>query len=130
MGSVVALAGQGGGGKLADGLYRLRGAALTVVVNTRGGYERLGLSFSPDLDTMLYTLGGIASAKAGWEPEGETHVVNAMVKSLGGPNRPVHGDKSLAAPLLRAEGLASGRSLSEITTSFCRSLGISARLLP
>ena len=130
MGSVVALAGQVGGAKLADGLYRLRGAALTVVVNTGDDYEHLGLSFSPDLDTMVYTLGGVGSAKAAWEPEGETHVVNAMLKALGGPNRPVHGDKSLAAPLLRAEGLASGRSLSEVTTSFCRSLGISARVLP
>src|SRR3954464_2876985 len=120
MGSVVALAGQVGGAKLADGLYRLRQDRLTVVVNTGDDYEHLGLSFSPDLDTMLYTLGGVASAKAGWEPEGEKHVVNAMVKSLGGPNRPVHGDKSLAAPLLRAERLASGRSLSEVTTSFCR----------
>src|SRR3954462_8071198 len=130
MGSVVALAGQVGGAKLADGLYRLRGPALTVVVNTGDDYEHLGLSFSPDLDTMLYTLAGIGSASAGWEPEGETHAVHAMLKALGGPDRPIHGDKSLAAPLLRAEGLASGRSLSEITLSFCRSLGISARVQP
>src|SRR5207237_205085 len=68
MGSVVALAGQVGGAKLADGLYRLRGPALTVIVNTGDDYEHLGLSFSPDLDTMLYTLAGIASASAGWEP--------------------------------------------------------------
>src|SRR5258708_5843274 len=130
MGSVVALAGQVGGAKLADGLYRLRGPALTVVVNTGDDYEHLGLSFSPDIDTMLYTLAGIGSAKAGWEPEGETHAVHAMLKALGGPDRPIHGDRSLAAPLLRAEGLASGRSLSEITLSFCRSLGIAARVQP
>src|SRR5438034_1558761 len=130
MGSVVALAGQVGGAKLADGLYRLRGPALTVVVNTGDDYEHLGLSFSPDLDTMLYTLAGIASASAGWEPEGETHAVHDMLKALGGPDRPIYGDRSLAAPLLRAEGLASGRTLSEITLSFCRSLGISARVQP
>src|SRR6266851_6067468 len=127
MGSVVALAGQVGGAKLADGLNRLRGDALTVVVNTGDDYEHLGLAFSPDIDTMLYTLAGLASTSAGWEPEGESHGVHAMLKALGGPDRPIHGDRSLAAPLLRAEGLASGRSLSEITLSFCRSLGIAAR---
>src|SRR5258705_276632 len=130
MGSVVALAGQIGGAKLADGLYRLRGAALTVVVNTGDDYEHLGLSFSPDLDTMLYTLAGIASAKAGWEPEGETHAVHAMLKALGGPDRPIHGDRALGTTRLRAEGLASGRTLREVTLSFCRSLSISAHVLP
>jgi LPPG:FO 2-phospho-L-lactate transferase len=130
MGSVVALGGQVGGAKLADGLYRLRGNALTVVVNTGDDYEHLGLSFSPDVDTMLYTLAGIASAGAGWEPEGETQAVHNMIKALGGPDRPILGDRSLAAPLLRAEGLASGRSLSEITANFCRHLGISARVVP
>src|SRR5689334_22807047 len=130
MGSVVVLAGQVGGAKLADGLYRLRGEALTVIVNTGDDYEHLGLAFSPDIDTMLYTLAGIASSNAGWEPEGETHAVHAMVKRLGGPDRPVLGDRSIAAPLLRAEGLAAGRRLSDITLDFCRHLGITARVLP
>jgi LPPG:FO 2-phospho-L-lactate transferase len=130
MGSVVILAGQVGGAKLADGLYRLRRDALTVIVNTGDDYEHLGLAFSPDIDTMLYTLAGIASPGAGWEPEGETHAVHAMVRKLGGPDRPVHGDRSLAAPLLRAEGLANERRLTDITLDFCRHLGISARVLP
>jgi LPPG:FO 2-phospho-L-lactate transferase len=130
MGSVVALAGQVGGAKLADGLYRLRQDRLTVVVNTGDDYEHLGLAFSPDLDTMLYTLAGMASAVAPWEPESETHAVHAMVKALGGPDRPIHGDRSLAAPLLRAQGLASERSLSQITAAFCRNLGIAARVVP
>ena len=96
MGCVVALAGQVGGAKLADGLYRLRREALSVIVNTADDYEHLGLAFSPDIDTMLYTLAGLASPSAGWEPEGETHAVHAMLKSLGGPDRPIHGDRSLA----------------------------------
>jgi LPPG:FO 2-phospho-L-lactate transferase len=53
-----------------------------------------------------------------------------MLKSLGGPDRPVLGDKSLAAALLRSEGLASERSLTDITLDFCRRLGIEARVLP
>src|SRR5438105_7357225 len=126
MSSVVVLAGQVGGARLADGLYRLRRDALTVIVNPGDDYEHLGLAFSPDIDTMLYTLAGIASPAAPWEPESESHAVHAMLKSLGGPDRPIHGDRSLAAPLLRAQGLAGDRSLSDITADFCRHLGIAA----
>jgi LPPG:FO 2-phospho-L-lactate transferase len=130
MGTVVALGGQVGGAKLADGLYRLRGRDLALVVNTGDDYEHLGLAFSPDLDTALYTLAGFAAASAGWEPEAETHALHGMLKTLGGPEQPRLGDKSLAAPLLRTQGLAAGRRLTEITLDFCRSLGIAARVLP
>jgi LPPG:FO 2-phospho-L-lactate transferase len=130
MGTVVALAGRVGGAKLAEGFYRLRGKDLAVIVNTGDDYDHLGLRFCPDLDTVLYTLAGIASPTAGWEPEFETQVVHGMLKALGGPDRPVLGDKSLAAPLLRTQGLANERRLTEITLDFCRSLGVSARILP
>src|SRR6266850_6684453 len=109
MGSVVALAAQVGGAKLAEGLYRLRGKDLSVVVNTGDDFEHLGLAFSPDIDTMLYTLAGIASPTAGWELEGESRVVQSMLSALGGPDRPPVGDRALAAPLLRTEGLVYGR---------------------
>ena len=66
MGTVVALSGQVGGAKLADGLYRLRGRDLAVVVNTGDDFEHLGLSFSPDLDTVLYALAGVAIPSSGW----------------------------------------------------------------
>lgn len=75
MGTVVALAAQFGGARLADGLYRLRGKNLAVIANTSDDYEHLGLPFSPDIDTLLYTLAGIGST-AGWEPEGETRAVH------------------------------------------------------
>jgi len=130
MGTVVALGGQVGGAKLADGLYRLRGRDLALIVNTGDDYEHLGLAFSPDLDTALYALAGIAAAAAGWEPESESHALHGMLKTLGGPEQPLLGDKSLAAPLLRTQGLASGRRLTEITLDFCRHLGIAARVLP
>ena len=130
MGTVVALGGQVGGAKLADGLYRLRGRDLALVVNTGDDYEHLGLAFSPDLDTALYALGGVASVEAGWEPAGDTRALQGMLKALGGPEQPMIGDKSLAAPLLRTQGLAAGRRLTEITLDFCRNLGISARVLP
>jgi len=130
MGTVVALVGQVGAAKLADGLYRLRGKDLAVIVNTGDDYEHLGLAFSPDIDTVLYTLGGIANASAGWEPEGETRAVQSMLRSLGGADQPAIGDRSLAAPLLRTQGFAENRRLTEITRDFCRELGISARVLP
>jgi LPPG:FO 2-phospho-L-lactate transferase len=130
MGTVVALAGQVGGAKLADGLYRLRGKDLAVVVNTADDYEHLGLAFCPDLDTVLYMLAGIASASAGWEPEGESHVLHAMLKGLGGPERPAIGDKSLAAPILRTEWLRNDRRPTQVSLEFCRRLGVQARILP
>ncbi|HXU42597.1 MAG TPA: 2-phospho-L-lactate transferase CofD family protein [Burkholderiales bacterium] len=130
MGTVVALVGQVGAAKLADGLYRLRGKDLAAIVNTGDDYEHLGLAFSPDLDTVLYTLAGIASASAGWEPEGETRAVQGMLRSLGGANQPAIGDRSLATSLLRTQGLDEGRRLTEITRDFCRELGVSARVLP
>jgi LPPG:FO 2-phospho-L-lactate transferase len=130
MGTVVALGGQVGGAKLADGLYRLRGRDLAVIVNTGDDYEHLGLAFSPDLDTALYALSGLAAPAAGWEPQGETRALHGMLKALGGPEQPLLGDKSLAAPLLRTQGLAAGRRLTEITLDFCRHLGIAARVLP
>lgn len=130
MGSVVALAAQVGGAKLAEGLYQLRGRDLAVLVNTGDDFEHLNLSFCPDLDTMLYTLAGMAAENAGWEPRGETHSVQLMISALGGPDRPTLGDRSLAAPLLRSEGLARGQSLTQITLDFCRHLGVQARVLP
>ena len=130
MGKVVAIGGQVGGAKLAEGLYRLRGKDLTLIVNTGDDYEHLGLAFSPDLDTVLYTLAGMASASAGWEPEGETHTLHTMLTSLGGPEQPRLGDKSLAAPLLRTQALAAGLRLTEVTLDFCRRLGVAARVLP
>jgi len=119
-----------GGAKLADGLHRLRGRDLAFIVNTGDDYEHLGLSFSPDLDTALYTLAGIASSSAGWEPEGETRALSTMLKRLSGLEQPLIGDQALAATLLRTHGLAAGRRLTEITLDFCRNLGIEARVLP
>ncbi len=130
MGTVVALGGQFGGAKLADGLYRLRKRDLTVIVNTGDDFEHLGLAFSPDLDTMLYTLSGIASPNAGWEPRGETYRLFEMLKMAGGPDRIRLGDQSLALPILRSEGLASGRTLSELTRDFCQHLDIDAKIVP
>ena len=130
MGTVVALTGQMGGAKLVDGLYRLRGKDLAAIVNTGDDYEHLTLHFSPDIDTVLYVLSGMASPAAGWEPAGESHALFATLKQFGGPNQLTLGDKGLAAPLLRTAWLAEDRRLTAITLDFCRQLGIGARVLP
>jgi len=130
MGTVVALGGQFGGAKLTDGLYRLCKKDLTVIVNTGDDFEHVGLAFSPDLDTMLYMLAGLENPNAAWEPRGETHRLLEMLRMVGGPDRIRLGDQSLAMPILRSEGLAAERTLSEITRGFCRHLGIKANVVP
>lgn len=130
MGTVVALSGQVGGAKLADGLRRLRGADLAVIVNTGDDHEVFGLAFSPDIDTMLYTLGGIASPAAGWEPAGETYALHDMLHRLGSEHRVRVGDRSYALPLMRTEALRQENPLSQVTLRFCKILGIDARVLP
>ena len=130
MGTVVALSGQVGGAKLADGLRRLRGGNLAIIVNTGDDHEAFGLAFSPDIDTMLYTLSGMASPAAGWEPAGETYVLHEMLQRLGSEYRVRVGDRSFALPLLRTEGLREECNLTQITLGFCKTLDIDARVLP
>ncbi len=130
MGTVVALGGQAGGAKLAEGLYRLRGRNLAVIVNTGDDYEYLGLQVSPDVDTMLYALAGIADATKGWEPAGETFACHGMLSRLGGPDEVPMGDRALAFQLLRAEALRAERPPTAITFELCQRLGIEARVLP
>jgi LPPG:FO 2-phospho-L-lactate transferase len=130
MGTVVALAGQSGGAKLAHGLYRQRGKNFAVIVNTGDDGEVLGVSVSPDVDTMLYTLSGFADPARGWEPVDETFEFYGMVKQLGGPEQARLGDRALAAQVLRAQALRQERRLTDITLDFCQALGITARVLP
>ena len=130
MGSVIALAGQIGGAKLADGLRRVRPGQLSVIVNTGDDYEDLGLLVEPDLDTMLYTLSGIADPRRGWEPVEETFSCQDMLARLGGAPRMPVGDRSLALQLLRSEALRAERRPTEICLQSCRALDIDARVLP
>jgi LPPG:FO 2-phospho-L-lactate transferase len=130
MGTVVALGGQVGGAKLAEGLCRLRGPKLTAIVNTGDDYDYLGLPVSPDVDTMLYALAGIADANKGWEPAGETYACHGMLARLGGPVEVPLGDRALALQLLRAEALRAERGLTAVTRELAQRLGVEARVLP
>jgi LPPG:FO 2-phospho-L-lactate transferase len=129
--SVLALSGGIGGAKLALGLYRvLPPGELTVVANTGDDFEHLGLSISPDIDTLLYTLAGIDNPELGWGRRDETWTFMAALEALGGETWFKLGDGDLATHVERSRRLAAGESLSQVTDDFSRRLGISARLLP
>ncbi|MFZ3237395.1 MAG: 2-phospho-L-lactate transferase [Stellaceae bacterium] len=130
-GAVVALSGGVGGAKLALGLYNvLPPGALTVVANTGDDFGHLGLSISPDLDTLLYTLAGLDNSETGWGRRGETWTFMAALEALGGETWFRLGDGDLATHVERTSRLAAGESLAAVTDDFRRRLGISARLLP
>jgi LPPG:FO 2-phospho-L-lactate transferase len=129
--SVLALSGGIGGAKLALGLYRiLPPGALTMVANTGDDFEHLGLSISPDIDTLLYTLAGIDNPELGWGRRDETWTFMTALGTLGGETWFNLGDGDLATHVERTRRLAAGESLSRITDDFRRRLGISAQLLP
>lgn len=127
---VLALCGGVGGAKLALGLYRALGPRLTVVVNTSDDFEHLGLNISPDLDTVLYTLGGIADAKRGWGRAQETWQFMGALRALGAETWFQLGDRDLAMHVQRTEWLRAGNKLSAFVAHTARQFGIAARILP
>jgi LPPG:FO 2-phospho-L-lactate transferase len=128
---VVALCGGVGGAKLAVGLYRVLGPdALTVVGNTGDDFEHLGLHISPDLDTVLYTLSGLADRERGWGRSDESWDFMEALAELGGEDWFRLGDRDLALHVLRTQRLRESTPLSAFTAEMARRLGIRARILP
>src|SRR5665647_1263009 len=127
---VLALAGGVGGAKLAAGLAHVLGERLTVLVNTGDDFEHLGLHISPDLDTVMYTLAGIANPQTGWGIAGETWNFIEQIECLGGPAWFRLGDRDLATHAIRTDRLNRGETLTAITDDLCRSLGIRPAVLP
>jgi LPPG:FO 2-phospho-L-lactate transferase len=130
-GHVLALAGGVGGAKLALGLARvLPPEALTIVVNTGDDEEFHGLHVSPDLDTVMYTLAGVANQDTGWGLKDETFRVLEALGRLGAETWFSLGDRDLATHIRRSELLAAGRSLSEVTSELCNRLGVRHTVAP
>lgn len=128
---VVALAGGVGGAKLAHGLaLNGLGKRLSIVVNTADDFSLYGLHISPDLDTVLYTLGGIANPETGWGVAGDSLVTLEMMGTYGVDTWFLLGDKDLATHILRTERLKNGDSLTAIMADLAAALDIEARLLP
>jgi LPPG:FO 2-phospho-L-lactate transferase len=128
---VCALAGGVGGAKLAAGLQDvLRPGELTVVVNTADDFELWGLRICPDLDTVMYTLAGIANPQTGWGVEGESFGALDMLASYGEETWFKLGDRDLATHVLRTARLRAGETLTEIMASLTSALGVRSSILP
>lgn len=128
---VVALAGGVGGAKLAHGLALcLPPEQLSVVVNTGDDFEHLGLHVAPDLDTVMYTLAGLANSATGWGLAGETWNCLGAIRRLGGPDWFALGDHDLATHLVRTQRLGEGQSLTALTSALAQALGVRPQLLP
>ncbi|MEY2817482.1 MAG: hypothetical protein RL275_945 [Chloroflexota bacterium] len=128
---IVAFAGGVGGAKLAQGLAQvLPSQDLTVVVNTGDDFEHLGLYICPDLDTVCYTLAGLANPETGWGRAGETWNTISNIEKLGGPAWFRLGDSDIATHLERTRRLKEGNSLSQVTKDFCMAWGIAPTVLP
>ncbi len=136
---VTVLAGGFGGAKLSHGLALasaaraaggLRALDLSIVVNTGDDLVVHGLEVCPDLDTVMYTLAGLANDATGWGVRDETWNGAAMLERLGAATWFRLGDRDLATHLVRTAGLRAGRRLTEVTADLASALGIDARLLP
>jgi LPPG:FO 2-phospho-L-lactate transferase len=128
--NVLALAGGVGGAKLADGLQRVLGEQLTVIVNTGDDFDLHNLHVAPDLDTVMYTLAGIANARKGWGIAGDTFNNLDMISQYGGEDWFRVGDRDLATHLLRTQMLRNGYTLTQATQNLAQALGVRARILP
>jgi LPPG:FO 2-phospho-L-lactate transferase len=128
---IVALAGGVGGAKLADGLARcLPPGDLTVIVNTGDDFHHFDLRICPDLDTVCYTLAGIANPQTGWGRADERWTVMENLRALGAPGWFNLGDSDLATHLERTRRLKAGKTLSAVTAEFCAAWGVAQRVLP
>ena len=129
--SVLALCGGIGGAKLALGLARaLHPGELTILVNTGDDFEYLGLKISPDIDTVLYTLGGVADSERGWGRADETWNFMSAVRQLGGESWFQLGDRDLAMHVERTRYLRAGGILTDFVEQAAQRLRINARILP
>jgi LPPG:FO 2-phospho-L-lactate transferase len=128
---VVLLVGGVGGAKLALGLSKiLPPEALTIIVNTADDFELLGLHISPDLDTVMYTLAGLASPGTGWGIADDTFQALEMVRRYGGADWFLLGDGDLGTHVVRTAMLGDGATLTGVTRHLCAALEIECAILP
>jgi len=131
MADYLAITGGVGGAKLALGLARvLEPDQVLFAVNTGDDFEHLGFSISPDLDTLTYTLAGLANPREGWGRADESWNFMAALEALGGETWFRLGDRDLALHAFRTAALNSGQTLTEVTAEIALRLGIPQRILP
>ena len=128
---VVLLSGGVGGARFARGLQDvLEPGELTVVGNVGDDVEVLGLHVSPDLDSILYTLSGLADDERGWGRAGETWNALASAAAWGGEDWFKLGDLDLGLHLVRTQALRAGSALSAVTELLAERAGLETRIVP
>jgi LPPG:FO 2-phospho-L-lactate transferase len=120
-----------GGARFVRGMVDVAGAAATTVIGNVGDdVEVLGLRVSPDLDSILYALAGLADERRGWGRTGETWNALEAAGILGGEDWFALGDRDLGLHLVRTQALRAGEPLSAVTARLAAALGVETRLLP
>lgn len=129
---ITVLCGGVGGVKLVAGLAAVLPdpSRLSVVVNTADDCTCWGLHVSPDVDTVLYTLSGLANREQGWGIEGETWNALELLGRYGLPTWFRIGDRDLATHLARTLWLREGRRLTEVVRVLANALGVAPLVLP
>ncbi|HEV7898690.1 MAG TPA: 2-phospho-L-lactate transferase [Planosporangium sp.] len=131
---IVVLAGGIGGAKFLAGVRavaRESGAEVTAVVNVGDDVTLHGLRICPDLDSVMYTLGGGADPERGWGRRGETWTVKEELAAYGAePAWFGLGDRDVATHLVRTRMLDAGYPLSAVTEALCSRWQPGVRLLP
>ena len=129
---LTVLAGGIGGATFLRGLVRARpDAEITVIGNTADDITLFGLRVCPDLDTVMYTLGGGISAERGWGREDEGWLVKEELAAYGvQPTWFGLGDRDVATHLVRTQMLDAGFGLSAVTEALCTRWQLPVRLLP
>src|SRR5579875_1729209 len=129
---ITVLAGGVGAARFLRGLKRAApDAEITVIGNTGDDITLFGLRVCPDLDTVMYTLGGGIDEQQGWGRAGETFTVRSELAAYrASPAWFTLGDRDLATHILRSQLLASGQPLSAVTEVLCRRWRPGVRLLP
>jgi len=129
---ITVLAGGVGAARFLRGLMAAApDADITVIGNTGDEITLFGLHVSPDLDTVMYTLGGGISEEQGWGRAGDTYaVLGELAAYRAGPDWFSLGDRDIATHITRTSLLAEGRTLSAATAALCQRWQPGVTLLP
>jgi LPPG:FO 2-phospho-L-lactate transferase len=126
---ITVLAGGTGSVKLVRGLAKSV-KDLTAISNVGDNIWVYGLYVCPDIDTIIYGLGGILDERRGWGINGDSFECLRQMKKLGAPTWFGVGDRDIATHLLRTNMIKSGKSLSEVTSWMVNRYSIAARVIP
>jgi LPPG:FO 2-phospho-L-lactate transferase len=128
---IVVLAGGVGAARFLEGVVQaVDPARVTVIVNTGDDTEFYGLTVSPDVDIVLYTLSGLVESAQGWGINGDTYNTLEMLGTLGRDRWFLLGDRDLAVHIHRTELLHQGLTPTQVTEDLRQRLGLTVQVLP